>query len=150
MVQPRLAYAGVVELPLEVCHLPWPDEETLEQDDITCDPPGEEENSKEGQSVSGSDRIPVGEDDVRDMNNDGNTRVEAKTSSTFDSGPDIEICFFHTEAKDPEDIDPENNDEHQLRTELAEHAVGFEADATSLSTLAEQEDQRVQPGNKYS
>ena len=47
MAQPRLAYAGVVELPQEICHLPWPDEEPLKQDDITCDPPREKEISKE-------------------------------------------------------------------------------------------------------
>ena len=139
MVQPRLAYAGVVELPQEVCHLPWPDEEPLKQDDTTCDPPGEEETSEEGQS----DHIPVGEDDA----SDGNGPVETKAMSTFTSGPDIEICFFHVEAKDPEEIDPENDDEHQHRTELAEHAVGFEEDATSSSTLATQEDERVEQGN---
>ena len=139
MVQPRLAYAGVVELPQEVCHLPWPDEEPLKQDDITCDPPGEEENSEEGLP----DQVPEGEDDA----SDGNGRVEAKATSTFNSGPDIEICFFHVEAKDPEEIDPENDDEHQHRTELAEHAVGFEEDATSSSTLATQEDERVEQGN---
>ena len=138
MVQPRLAYAGVVELPQEVCHLPWPDEEPLKQDDTTCDPPGEEETSEEGQS----DHIPVGEEDA----SDGNGPVEAKATSTFNSGPDIEICFFHVEAKDPEEIDPENDDEHQHRTELAEHAVGFEEDATSSSTLATQEDERVEQG----
>ena len=139
MVQPRLAYAGVVELPQEVCHLPWPDEEPLKQDDTTCDPPGEEETSEEGQS----DQIPVGEDDA----SDGNGPVETKAMSTFTSGPDIEICFFHVEAKDPEEIDPENDDEHQHRTELTEHAVGFEEDATSSSTLATQEDERVEQGN---
>ena len=139
MVQPRLSYAGVVELPQEVCHLPWPDEEPLKQDDTTCDPPGEEETSEEGQS----DHIPVGEDDA----SDGNGPVETKAMSTFTSGPDIEICFFHVEAKDPEEIDPENDDEHQHRTELAEHAVGFEEDATTSSTLATQEDERVEQGN---
>ena len=143
MVQPRLAYAGVVELPQEVCHLPWPDEEPLKQDDITCDPPDEEENSEEGQSESTSHQVPVGEDDA----SDGNTRVEAKTTSAFNSGPDIAICFFPVEAKDPEEIDPENNDEPEHRTELAEHAVGFEEDATTLSTLATQEDERVEQGN---
>ena len=139
MVQPRLAYAGVVELPQEVCHLPWPDEEPLKQDDITCDPPGEEETSEEGQSG----QISVDEEDA----SDGNGPVETKAMSTFNSGPDIEICFFHVEAKDPEEIDPENDDEHQHRTELAEHAVGFEEDATTLSTLATQEDERVEQGN---
>ena len=139
MVQPRLAYAGVVELPQEVCHPPWPDEEPLSQDDITCDPPGEEETSEEGQSG----QISVDEEDA----SDGNGPVETKAMSTFTSGPDIEICFFHVEAKDPEEIDPENDDEHQHRTELAEHAVGFEEDATSSSTLATQEDERVEQGN---
>merc|ERR1712105_37515 len=69
--------------------------------------------------------------------------------STFNSGSDIEICFFHVEAKDPEEIDPENDDEHQHRTELAEHAVGFEEDATTSSTLATQEDERVEQGNTF-
>ena len=142
MAQPRLAYAGVVELPQEICQLPWPDEEPLKQDDITCDPPREKEISEEGQSESGADQVPVGEDDISDMSraDDENVRVEAKTMSTFNSGPDIAICFFPVEAKDPEDFDPENNDEHQERTELAEHAVGFEADAT------DQEGQRVEQG----
>ena len=141
MVQPRLAYAGVVELPQEVCHLPWPDEEPLKQDDTTCDPPGEEETSEEGQSG----QISVDEEDA----SDGNGPVETKAMSTFNSGPDIEICFFHVEAKDPEEIDPENDDELQHRTELAEHAVGFEEDATSSSTLATQEDERVEQGNTF-
>ena len=76
----------------------------------------------------------MGEDDA----SDGNGPVETKAMSTFNSGPDIEICFFHVEAKDPEEIDPENDDEHQHRTE---------EDATSSSTLATQEDERVEQGN---
>ena len=151
MAQPRLAYAGVVELPREVCHLPWSaglDEQTLEQEKITCDPPEREE-----EAPSVSDSIPsfVGEDDyanallINDMDrsNDGNLRVE--TPSRFNTGSDFEICFFH--EKYPEDTDTEDDDEHQenrsqeQRTELEEQAVGVEANVISmkaLSTLAEQ------------
>ena len=170
MAQQRLAYAGVVELPQDVCQLPWTDEQTLEQDSIACDPPNEEEeddptieeeeDSNEGLSVSDSILIPLGENDANDMNRgkDGNARVEAKTTSRFNSGPDIAICFFHAEANDQEDMDPDNHDEHQdkawheHRTELTEHAVGIDADATSVkssSTLLEQEGVKTVPGNKY-
>ena len=179
MAQPRLAYAGVVELPQEVCQLPWTDEETLEQEDITCDdppnqeekddppnqeekddshnqeekddPPNQEENGEEGLSVSDSIPIPnVSEVDANDMKrgNDGNARVEVKTMSRFNSGPDIAICFFHAESNDQEDMDPEKDKawlDHG--TELAEHVVGVDADVTSvksLSTLPEQQGQSAQ------
>ena len=94
----------------------------------------------------------MGEDDASDMNrddNDGNAGVEVKTTPRFNSGADIEICFFHAEAKDPEDMDPQNDDEHQDETELAERAVGIEADVTSLSTLAQQQTETVQQGNSF-
>ena len=154
MVQPRLAYAGVVELPQEVCRLPWQDEETLKQDDKACDPPvveEEEENIEEEQSVSAAAPISAGEDDASHMNrdNDVNTGVEVKPTSRFDLGLEIAICFFHTEAKDPENMDPEYNQE-QRGTELAEHALGIKADETSLSTLAmHHQGETVQQGNTF-
>ena len=145
MSQPRLAYAGVVELPREVCHLPWSaglDEQTLEQEKITCDPPEREE---EAQSVSDSIPSFVGEDDYANalIINDGNGRLE--TPSRFNTGSDFEICFFH--EKYPEDTDTEDDNEHQenriqeQRTGLEEQAVGVDANVISmkaLSTLAEQ------------
>ena len=158
MAQERLAYAGVVELPQEVCQLPWTDEETLEQENIACDPPTEEENGEERLSVSDSVPIPnMSEVDANDMNrhNHGNAHVEVKTTSGFNSGPDIAICFFHAEANDQEDMDPDNHDEHQEKTwlehgtESTEHAVGIDQDATSVkssSTLPEQQGETV-PGN---
>ena len=159
MSQPRLAYAGVVELPQEVCQLPWTDEETLEQENIACDDPPieEEEDSKEELSVSDFISSPVVVDDANDMNkgNDGNGRMEVKTTSRFNSGPDIAICFFQVEENEQEDMNPDNHDENQDKawlehgTELTEHAFGIDAKKLS-STLGEQQGVSTLSGNKYS
>ena len=107
MIQPRLAYAGVVELPHEVCQLPWaPAEETEKQPEYACDSSALEMTTEERmeEELSLLDFIPFPVPDSLNaaQNESGESQLAVKSSSSLDSDQEIAICFFQ-EASDPEE-----------------------------------------------
>ena len=107
MIQPRLAYAGVVELPQEVCQLPWaPAEETEKQQEYACDFSAleltTEERMEEELSLSEFIPSPVPGFLNAAQNESAKSQLAVRGSSSLDSDQEIAICFFQ-EATDPEE-----------------------------------------------
>ena len=158
MIQPRLAYAGVVELPQEVCQLPWaPAEETEKQPEYACDFSAleltTEERMEEELSLSEFIPSPVPDSLNAAQNESGKSQLAVKSSSSLDSDQEIAICFFQ-EASDPEEtysdtmdgngatagLDPDHNP-----PQVAQRAAYVEATSAMLSPY--EQDKSVVLGN---
>ena len=159
MIQPRLAYAGVVELPHEVCQLPWaPAEETEKQPEYACDSSALEMTTEERmeEELSLLDFIPFPVPDSLNaaQNESGESQLAVKSSSSLDSNQEIAICFFQ-EASDPEEtysdtmdgnngatagLDPDHNP-----PQVAQRAAYVEATSAMLSPY--EQDKFVVLGN---
>ena len=158
MIQPRLAYAGVVELPHEVCQLPWaPAEETEKQPEYACDSSALEMTTEERmeEELSLLDFIPFPvPDSLNAAQNESGKSLAVKNSSSLDSDQEIAICFFQ-EASDPEEtysdtmdgnngatagLDPDHNP-----PQVAQRAAYVEA--TSAMPPPYEQDKSVVLGN---
>ena len=151
MIQPRLAYAGVVELPQEVCQLPWaPAEENEKQPEYACDFSALELTTEERmeEELSLSEFIPSPVPDSLNAAQNESGKSQLKSSSSLDSNQEIAICFFQ-EASDPDETSDAMDgnggtaglDPDRPTPEVAEPAVFVDAmSATpSLSSSNEQE-----------
>ena len=156
MIQPRLAYAGVVELPHEVCQLPWaPAEETEKQPEYACDSSALEMTTEERmeEELSLLDFIPFPVPDSLNaaQNESGESQLAVKSSSSLDSDQEIAICFFQ-EASNPDEtysdaimdgnggtagLDPDRH-----TPEVAEPAVSVDAMSATPSPTPSNEQER--------
>ena len=155
MIQPRLAYAGVVELPHEVCQLPWaPAEETEKQPEYACDSSALEMTTEERmeEELSLLDFIPFPVPDSLNaaQNESGKSQLAVKSSSSLDSDQEIAICFFQ-EASDPDETYSDAMDgnggtaglDHDRHTpEVAEPAVFVDTMSATPSPTPSNEQER--------
>ena len=155
MIQPRLAYAGVVELPQEVCQLPWASaEETEKQPEWACDFSALELTTEERmeEELSQLEFIPSPVPDLLNaaQNESGKFQLAVKSSSSLDSDQEIAICFFQ-EASDPDETYSDAMDgnggtaglDHDRPTpEVAEPAVFVDAMSATPSVSSSNEQDR--------
>ena len=155
MIQPRLAYAGVVELPQEVCQLPWAAaEETEKQPEYACDSSALEMTTEERmeEELSLLDFIPFPVPDSLNaaQNESGESQLAVKSSSSLDSDQEIAICFFQ-EASDPDETYSDAMDgnggtaglDHDRPTpEVAEPAVFVDTMSATPSPTPSNEQER--------
>ena len=150
----------MVELPQEVCQLPWaPAEDTEKQQEYACDFSAleltTEERMEEELSLSEFIPSPVPDSLNAAQNKSGKSQLAVKSSSSLDSDQEIAICFFQ-EATDPEETYSDTMDSNGATAgldhdhdppQVAQRAAAAYVEATSAMPSPYEQDKSVVLGN---